>query len=193
MEDTEQPKLRQKKITVLAFGEGENEKIFLRQLDDFYCRSNKIAVSTSSAGGGDPTYILNRAIRFRRGVKRDIEFILLDTDIPWPEEMTARATKEEIELIGNTPSLESLFLEILKHPPEEWKEKSTRKCKELFETHCTGGRFNEEECARLFTKAVLNEARNRIPILDKIIKIMEGELGVGDGGEVLTDKTKPSK
>lgn len=162
------------KKTVLAFGEGNDERIFLRYLNKSYCRRDKVSVSVSSGDGGDPTNILNRAIRYRAGLKRDFEFILLDTDKVWPEEMKKLATDEEIKLYGNTPCFEALFLDILESS-SSWKGALSGRCKKLFEEeYCERRNFSEDECEKLFPKAVLNSARLRIPSLDEIIKIMEG-------------------
>ena len=174
MDEEAQKTPRIRKITVLAYGEGEDEKIFLRHLVSGYCRRDRISVQTGSAGGGDPTSILNNAIRSRRGEKRDFEFILLDTDKPWSDEMVNLAKEQGIELIGNSPCLEAFFLEIL-NSEEERKSAGSRKCKEIFEkNYCRENNFNEDECARLFPKSLLNEARQRNEKLDMIIRVMEG-------------------
>lgn len=174
MSTPEQKQLRPRKITVLAFGEGDDEKVFLRYIVANYCRRDKVAVASASAGGGGPTYILEKAMSFRRGEKRDFEFILLDTDKVWPEEMVELAREQGIELIGNTPCLESLLLEILNIPIPD--NIGSGRCKQLFEEQCLSGNFNEEECQRLFPKPILNLARQRIQKLDTIIKKIEGEL-----------------
>jgi hypothetical protein len=167
--------IRPRKITVLAYGEGEDEKIFLRHLVKSYCRSNKVTVQTGSAGGGAPMSILHAALRARRGEKRNHEFILLDTDKPWPEEMINLAQTEGIELIGNEPCLEAFFLEII-NSTESKAEIGTGKYKESFEELCTEKNFNEEECVKIFPKSLLNSARLLNSKLDKIIKIFEGEV-----------------
>lgn len=175
MDEENTPK-RPRRISVLAYGEGEDEKIFLRHLVASYSRKNLVAIQTADAGGGDPLSILNRAIRTRSGEKHDIEFILLDTDKVWPREMTSRAEEEGIILLGSSPCLEDFFLEIL-GTENACEDLSSWNCKSLFErTHCNSGNFCEDECERLFTKSVLNEARTRIPNLDYILKVMEGQL-----------------
>lgn len=175
MDNPSTPALRPIKTTVLAYGEGEDEKIFLRHLVWLYCRRDKVSVSTSSAGGGDPTHMLHGAIRFRRGEKRDLEFILLDTDVPWPQEMKDLAEKEGFKLIGNEPCLEAFFLDILESP-KPWQGAGTGRCKEFFEEHCLERNFNEDECVRLFPKSLLNTARRRNNTLDMLIKMIEGSL-----------------
>ncbi|MDD2657059.1 MAG: hypothetical protein PHD04_00125 [Candidatus Pacebacteria bacterium] len=168
--------MRQPKITVLAYGEGDDEKIFLRHLEALYCRRKLVSVRTGSAGGGSPSSILMRAKSFRWGYRRDFEFILLDTDKTWPPEMIDLAAEEEIKLIGSSPCLEAFFLDILQSP-HSCKGVGSKKCKEIFETHhCSGHNFTEEECARLFPKAFLNEARKRNEDLNYIITAMEGTL-----------------
>ena len=175
MEDELKPKKVQKK-TVLAFGEGEDEKIFLRHLDKSYCRRDKVTVSSSSAGGGSPMNVVQKAVQYRRGIKRDSEFVVLDTDIPWSKEMKEYSEVEGLELIGNAPCLEAFFLDILESELP-WKNSSTKKCKEYFAQHCKNGYFDEDECIRLFPKALLNSARGRVAALDRMIKIIEQGFG----------------
>lgn len=170
----EEVKKRPRKLTVLAYGEGEDEKIFLRHLVSCYCRKHEVSVQTGSAGGGDLESILIKAIRARRGEKREIEFIVLDTIPQWPAEAIQKAEEEGINLMGNTPCLESFFLEILgsKYTCDKLGAGS---CKNLFEeNYCSGHNFDEDNCATIFPKALLNEARTRVPNLDYIIKTMEG-------------------
>ncbi len=168
----EEPRLRQKKLTVLAYGEGEDEKIFLRHLKALYCRSNLVSVQTGSAGGGDLDVVLVKSINARRGEKRDIEFILLDTIPAWSEASISKAQEEGIRLIGNAPCLEALFLTIL-GTTGACEGIGAGRCKSSFEEHCPGGNFNEDNCALIFTKAVLNEARKSIPQLNYMIRLME--------------------
>lgn len=160
---------RSRKITVLAFGEGEREKIFLRHISACYRRTNMVTVIVSSAGGGSPQYILDQAIRYRNGQKRDVEFILLDTKPDWPIEMIDIAKVEDIKLLGSAPCVESFLLEIL-----ELKSPDT-KYKDYFESLCLNQKFDEDECRRLFPKAVLNSAREKIPMLNEIISMIESE------------------
>lgn len=171
MDTTEIPK-RQKKVTVLAFGEGEDERIFLRHLSSSYCRKDKVTVASSSAGGGDPLYIVERAIRYAGSEKRNFQFILLDTDKVWTEEMIQLAEKAEMELLGSEPCLEAFFLDILRI--DAGTASGAGRFKDIFEQQSPVGNFNEEKCRSLFTKAVLNEARKRISLLNHIIEVMEG-------------------
>jgi len=166
--------MRQKRFTIFAYGEGEDEKIFLRHLHDCYCRTQLISVQTGSAGGGSPKSILAKALAARRSEKRDIEFILLDTIPVWPDEVVQKAIKEEIQLIGNSPCFEALLLDIV-DPTFDTSTISSRNCKGAFERlHCSGNNFNEDNCADLFPKTILNEARKRVSVLDYMIGAMEG-------------------
>lgn len=117
-------------------------------------------------------YIVQRAVQYRRGVKRDSEFVVLDTDIPWPDEMKQYADEQGLELIGNEPCVEAFFLDILESP-HPWKGATTAKCKDFFAKHCTGGYFDEDECIKIFPKTLLNSARVRVPALDRMIKLIE--------------------
>lgn len=172
--DELEPQLRPRKITILAFGEGEGEKIFLRHLVALYRRKGLVHVATSCAGGGTLRSIFNQMKQFRRGEKRDHEFIFLDKDLGWDDETIQSAYEEEVELVGNDPCLEAFFLEILDEPIPHGS--GSGKHKDRFRALCRERDFNEEECERLFPKSVLNAARKRIPKLDTMIKRIEGDL-----------------
>lgn len=88
--------------------------------------------------------------------------------------MKKLAAETDFKLIGNHPCLEAFFLEILDIAIPE--NAGTGKCKALFLAQCRDGKFNEDECDRLFTKAVLNSAKERVLKLDNLIKMMEGEI-----------------
>lgn len=167
---------RPRKLTVFAYGEGEDEKVFLRHLIALYLRKGLVSVQTGYAAGGDPMSILDRAIRTKAGNRYDLELILLDTIPEWPQQMVERAEQEGIVLIGSSPCIESFFFEILGRP-DACDGLSPWKCKALFEKeYCASGNFNEDECGRIFTKAVLNEARENSARLNYLIGVMEGDV-----------------
>lgn len=108
--------IRQRK-TLLVVGEGATEAAFLSYLRRLYCSGKKgPKVTVKNAHGKGPEHVLDFAIRSQRGVAFDQVVAFLDTDIPWTDALKKQAKQSEIELIGNTPCIEGLFLRMLGEP-----------------------------------------------------------------------------
>lgn len=113
-------KLRQQRTTLLVVGEGATEAAFLSYLKRLYCSENKgPKVTVKNAHGKGPEHVLDFAKRAQRGVAFDFVVVFLDTDIPWTDALKKQAKQSEIELIGNTPCIEGLFLKMLGRPVPE--------------------------------------------------------------------------
>ena len=110
-------KLRQQRTTLLVVGEGATEAAFLSYLRRLYCSGNKgPKVTVRNAHGKGPEHVLDFARRAQRGVAFDYVVAFLDTDIPWTDALKKQAKQSKIELIGNTPCIEGLFLKMLGKP-----------------------------------------------------------------------------
>lgn len=115
--------------TLLAVGEGHTEIAFLKHLRSIYCTGgNRSArgpkVTIRNAHGKGPEHILNTALVHQKQADYDSTIILLDTDIPWPNNFKRDAKKCNVFVIGSQPCIEAVFLAILniKVP------KSTKEC-----------------------------------------------------------------
>jgi hypothetical protein len=165
-------KRRQANKTLLVFGEGMNEEIFLKHLRKLYCCNNNIAITVKKGRGGDAENIVLDANKVPGGFNRRV--VILDNDKTKNEIIKARkvAKDKKIELIENTPCLEYLFLLIL-----DSRNISTdsKECKKVFEKEYIEKRQRKEarEYDKYFTKKSLDGKRKNIKILDSIIKIME--------------------
>lgn len=108
--------IRQRK-TLLVVGEGATEAAFLSYLRRLYCSGKKgPKVTIKNAHGKGPEHVLDFAKRAQRGVAFDHVVAFLDTDIPWTAALKKEAKQSKIELIGNTPCIEGLFLKMLGKP-----------------------------------------------------------------------------
>lgn len=167
--------LRVQRISVFGYVEGETEEIFLRHLVDLYAPQRRIHFLIRIAGGKGPAYILDKACRVRGNhAYYNHSFILLDTDVPWPATLRTRARSEHFELLGNTPCAEGLFLTIL-NSKEDHTIKSPDVCKREFEkTYTNGDSITRKNCGHLFPVKYLDSAKERIPVLARIIEIVSG-------------------
>ena len=68
-------KKRYAKITVLIFGEGMNEKVFLKHLRKLYCRNSNVAVTIKSGRGGDSVNLVIDASRILGEFNKKIVFL----------------------------------------------------------------------------------------------------------------------
>lgn len=168
------PILRPQKHTIFAFGEGENERVFLKHLRALYSPA-KTSVTVHDAGGKDPGYILTKAIRIREEKRYDYSFLLLDTDIEWDDSFIAKAKREGFELIGSCPCVEGMFLSIL-FPRVNHTNRSSLDCKRQFQKEHLKSRqvITDIECGKLFPKDVLERAKSKISQLKRLIDIMSG-------------------
>jgi len=166
-------KKRQANRTLLVFGEGLGEKMFLRHLKKLYNFNSGVAVTIKKGNGGcAQNIIIDTSKTFGAFDKR---IVVLDNDKP-KEMIKARqeAKKRKIKLIENTPCLESLLLSIVDKKPIE-KESSW--CKKRFELKYIEKkkRGESDEYDKLFSKKLLNARRLKIIELNKLILIMEGK------------------
>jgi hypothetical protein len=164
---------RAQRNTVFGFGEGEAERVFLKYLRSLYS-GNKTSVRVDHAGGKDPSYILEKAVRVRGDIRFNHSFILVDADRVWPQSLSDRAKKKGIELIWSRPCLEGLFLSILE-PTINRLNSSSNNCKRHFQnTYLHAERIiADSDCNRLFPKTILDQAKANIQPLRRIIEIME--------------------
>ncbi len=166
-------KKRHANRTLLIFGEGFSEEIFLKHLRSLYSYQSNVAIMIKKGKGGDARNIIIDAAKVPGAFDRII--VVLDNDKPTTEMIRARkeADKRYIELIENTPCLEYLFLSIFNERPDG---KNSQWCKDEFESKYLEKKKRGEpsEYMRLFPKELLDDMRLRVLELDILISIMEG-------------------
>ncbi|CAK1834140.1 hypothetical protein [Vibrio crassostreae] len=163
-------KKRVLKDTLIFVGEGEAEKAFLLHLKSIYGTGNP-KVTPKSAGGKGPNNVIGDALGTLASSGCTRVAALLDTDLKWPVGLTKEAARNKIPLIGSTPCLEGFLLDIL-----GIKKTTTNKgCKQILHPMLDGKETCKMSYSKLFTKDVLDEARQRVEELDKMIKIIQGK------------------
>ncbi len=167
-------KRRQANKTLLVFGEGLGEEIFLKYLKSLYSYKSNVAITIRKGRGGNAQGIIIDADRTPGAFDKKI--VVLDNDKAKIEMIKARqeAKNRNIEIIENTPCLEFLLIMILNKKPVG---KNSCWCKEEFESkHLDRKKRGElSEYVKLFPKKLLDAKRLRILELDKLILIMEGK------------------
>lgn len=160
---------RRIKETMLFVGEGKAEKAFLLHLRSLYSVST-LKVLVKSAGGKGPDNVIVDTISSFKNLGCDKASALLDTDIKWPKGKVKEAEQLRIKLIGSAPCLEGFLLDILDQ--KKPNPCTNNACKALVHPQLDGKETEKESYKKLFTKAILDEAQNRVDNLDVIIKLL---------------------
>jgi hypothetical protein len=165
-------KRRRVNKTLLVFGEGLGEEMFLKHLKKLYSFNNGIAITIKKGKGGSARNIVVDASKTSGDFDKKI--VVLDNDKPKKEMLEARreAKKRKIKLIENTPCLEFILLSVFNKEP---KEKLSLYYKHKFESKYIKKkkRTNLKEYDKIFPKKILDSGRLKIPSLHKLILIME--------------------
>lgn len=160
--------LRHASRTLLLVGEGETEVAFLTHVKGMYAlRGCGLSVRVLSARGKGPGNVVETVVRHCADRHYDLRAALLDTDLPWLPEVLRKAATRRITLIGSTPCLEGLLLEVLgmKAP---WRSVD---CKRTFGAVFEGDPLRSEDYASQFDRPALESARGRVPSLRQLLEL----------------------
>ena len=164
------PHISQRK-TLLAVGEGKADAAFLKYLRRIYCSGGGgVNVSVRDASGKGPSNVIGTAIGALRISSYDKKLCLLDTDLVWTKQNNSDAKRKKIELIGSTPCLEGLLLQILGRAVPA----SSPDCKQQLKIITGKDMFDPDDYPANFGYAVLQDQRVHIPELDKLLRLFEG-------------------
>lgn len=167
-------KRRATKFTVLFYGEGQADQIFLKYLRRLFAYNQGVEVKIRKGKGGAPSEIVNTAIKCPGTFNKRI--VLIDADKSIPEINIAQkiAQSQKLPLIINRPCLEALLLRIL--TSKNYSTKKASWCKSEFERKFISKKQRSEihVYQKYFPKDLLNAQRKKIAILDRIISSMEG-------------------
>ncbi len=162
------------KTTLLVFGEGLAEEAFLKHLRGIYARNSGIGVTIRKGKGGDAASIVVDASNVPGSFDRKI--VVLDNDKEDTEMGGARseATSRQIELIENSPCLESTLLSIL-NDGKSFSAKGSSWCKAEFESKYIEKKKRSEpsELIKVFPKPLLDMLRTKVSVLNRMITLME--------------------
>lgn len=168
---SKQRKIRKQRKTLFVVGEGQTEVAFLNYLKTLYCRgSSSVKVTVQNAYGKGPENILQTALRKKNQADYDCVVAVLDTDIPWTTALKKEAHTNNVILIGNTPCIEALFLDLLgKKVPAE-----TSKCKTAIEAALSVNLLDKNNYESWCTKENLELLRQSNDDLNRLLKTYEG-------------------
>jgi hypothetical protein len=164
------PRRRTKK-TRLIYCEGASDKAFLDCLKSLYA-TNTYNVDIKRGTGGDQVHLVEEAIR--KGRAYDEKSIKIDGDRDAAEMANAEqlAAEQKLVILKTVPCIERLLINILE-PTKRIASWSSPRLKNHFESKYVPphNRTNARTYQILFTRPVLDEAKNRLPELKELIDL----------------------
>lgn len=157
--------------TLLIVCEGSTDEYFLNYLKELYYAKNKyytIKIQNEYGGGNILKYFnQSKSYRFNQNL------ILMDTDRNFP---TKNKLKRKAHIIGMTPCLEGMFLQILQKEisngsnacKKGWANYTKKDIKDI-------AKITSEDYKEYLPKEKLDGARERIPALQKLLNFFEGD------------------
>ncbi|MCY4512228.1 MAG: hypothetical protein OXB86_00905 [Bdellovibrionales bacterium] len=158
---------RRQKTSIFICCEGKTEVAFLKYIKSLYIAGEQKSIRIKSANGGDILSMKRHTGEQKNHIHIDKDYILLDGD-----QIKSKNINEENVLVVQ-PCIEGLFLEIL----DRSKPRTSRKCKKIFEKNYLNSKdkLHHKSYQTIFNKNKLENARSRLPLLNKILKIFETE------------------
>jgi RloB-like protein len=157
--------------TLLLVGEGNAEENFLRHLKSIYGqRYSGVMVTIKNAHGKTALHVVDVAIRHTLNAAYDDCAVLLDTDVGWDQSTQSKARKGHVQVITSDPCLESLLLQMHQRPVQG---RTTAQVKHDFAALFGTAASEPEVFHRHFAEELIAAARHRVPILDRLLKLIE--------------------
>ena len=167
-------KRRSASRTLLMYGEGLGEEMFLKYLRGLYSRDSGVAITIRNGKGGTAMNIIINAVNEPGAFDRRI--VILDNDKNEQEMSRARteAKQRGVELLENSPCLEAILLSILRDG-QPFSNKTSAWCKSEFESNYIDKRKRTElgEYGKIFSKTILDTQRVNVSELNALISLME--------------------
>lgn len=169
-------KRRSANRTLLMFGEGLGEELFLKHLRGLYSRNSGVRVTIRNGKGGNAVDIVTSAQREPGDFDRRIVVLDNDKDRSEMERARTEARQKGIELLENFPCLEAMLLSILRDGTS-FSARQSDWCKNEFESNYLDKQKRTEirEYEKIFPKHLLDERRQQITEINQLISLMEGQ------------------
>jgi hypothetical protein len=143
-----------RKKSILLFGEGKTEAVFLSHLRSLYAPEIRARVLVDAGQGGDSKQVAARMIKKHLDLGNyDRALLLLDADVPHHHIPAAWLKKHNIMVVCSSPQcLEGMFLTLLDDPPPSKERHISRNWKQRFRRNHLGTDRETETLDRLKKK-----------------------------------------
>lgn len=154
--------------TLLIVGEGDTEVAFLTHVKGLYApRYCGLSVTVRNARGKGPANVVQAVQGYSKDRTFTLRAALLDTDLPWTQEARDVAARKRITLVGSSPCLEGLLLDVLGQPVPRVSDDCKRALGRVF----AGDPLRAESYAGPFSRDVLEAARARVAALRQLLEL----------------------
>ncbi len=165
------------KKTLLIYGEGLCEEVFLKHLQQYYSYKTDTAVRIRKGKGGDIRSLIIDADRVPGDYNQKIVITDNDRDKNEMEAGRKESKKRNIILIEHTPCLEAILLSVLNNG-KVFSGKKTDWCKNEFQKKYIEERKRGDlkKYKKVFPKKILDQQESKIPELKRLINLVKGIL-----------------
>jgi len=168
--------------SILLFGEGKTEGIFLSHIKNLYAKKRNQKIKVSYGQGGSPDSIVNYMIRSKLQLAYyDKSILFIDEDVKIKKSILKKIKKWDIDCVCSQPKcIEGMILVILGKLPKGGIHASSkdlkRHCRKILgaKDHSDFLKKLSRQINSLLPKELLDEARASNNALDEVIKFVEG-------------------
>lgn len=174
--------MRQIKRSLILFGEGKTEAVFLNHLYRSYRdQLPDTKINTDWGRGGSPDCVAERLIRSHLNLKQnDGALLLLDADVKISPSLKGTLAQHTVQLVISEPlSLEGLFLQLLDDSGPQTGKGNAATVKQYFQAkYLKTDRKTEyvaklkQACPKLFPAALIDAKRKQSSCINEILKFM---------------------
>lgn len=167
--------------SIILFGEGKTEAVFLQHLQTLYRDGIAARVKVDAGQGGSPKQVAERLIKKHLNLGAyDRSLLLIDNDLPLDEIPANWLVKHRITLVSSVPRcLEGLLLTMLGDLPPAKERHQSRNWKRRFHKNHLGTDRDAEivsklrgKCPALFPRQLVESARSSQPTLHNILEFL---------------------
>lgn len=167
--------------SILLFGEGKTEAVFLSHLRSLYAPEIRARVLVDAGQGGSPRQLAERMISKHLDLgSYDRSLLLLDADVPTHDIPATWLRKHGIRVVFSAPlCLEGMFLTLLDDPPPAKERHLSRNWKQRFRRNHLGTDRDSEilyrlkrKCPELFPRTLMDARNDGIPTLRELLDFL---------------------
>lgn len=164
--------------SVMLFGEGKTEAVFLKHLLGLYRDEIQPRVKIDAGQGGSPKQVVQRLIKKHLELAAyDRSLLLLDEDLPLDEIPKTCVRRHRLTVVTSAPQcLEGLFLSLLGDAPPARDRTRSRNLKRRFHRDHLGTDRQSEvvarlrhKCPSLFSRELIASSRRSHPTLESVL------------------------
>lgn len=172
------------KESILLYGEGKTEALFLQHLKGLYEERSQQRVKVKAGLGGSPLSVVQRMVKMELQLNNyGRSLLLLDSDVPVETEARRLIAKHGVVLVHAQPRcIEGLFLDLLEDLPSGAQNLESEKLKRRFRKNFLQSRSDREayqrlkrKVATLFPRNLVQQSRRSNTVISKIVEFIEPE------------------